>query len=81
MSKEQDGTNVRHTQFAVINHIRKVMRGRWTDGHRVYFSVEANSAEIEMPSVDLKVFLRRLGNSFVVFHTYADLDYIAGYWR
>jgi hypothetical protein len=39
--------------IVILDHIRKVMRSKWTDGHRIYFSVEENGAIVEMPSVDL----------------------------
>jgi hypothetical protein len=49
--------------IVILDHIRKVMRSKWTDGHRIYFSVEENGAIVEMPSVDLVSVLseRRIG--------------------
>jgi hypothetical protein len=67
--------------IVILDHIRKVMRSKWTDGHRIYFSVEENGAIVEMPSVDLVSVLVRKKNWLEVLYAYADLEYIAGYWK
>lgn len=67
--------------IVLLDHVRKVMRGKWTDGHRIYFSVEENSAIVEMPSVDLKSVFVRKNDWLEVLYAYADLEYISGYWK
>ena len=68
-----------------LDQARRLTREKWTDGHRVYWSMTEQDFILEMPSVDLKVFATFISkgrrNGYYQIRAQADLDYIAGYWR
>lgn len=67
-----------------LDQALRLMRAKWTDGHRVYWSMTGQDFILEMPSVDLKVFathIKKRNRGWFKIHAQADLNYIAGYWR
>ena len=67
--------------IAQLDTVRRVLRAKWTDGHRIYWSMTNEHLTFEMPSVDLKMFAIPYRKHWMTIHSQADVDYIAGYWR
>jgi hypothetical protein len=67
--------------IAELDSVRRIIRAKWTDGHRVYWSMTNEHLTLEMPSVDLKMVAIPHNDYWMTIFTCADVDYIAGYWR
>jgi hypothetical protein len=61
--------------------VRRIIWDKWTDGHRVYWAMTNEHLHLAMPSVDLTVTSIPYKKYWQTIHSYADVDYIAGYWR
>jgi len=70
-----------NAHLATLDTVRRVLRGKWTDGHRVYWSMTNTHLVLEMPSVDLTITSIPYKKQWLTIRTCADVDYIAGYWR
>ena len=70
-----------NAHIATLDTVRRILRDKWTDGHRVYWSMTNTHLVFEMPSVDLTVTSIPYKKHWLTIHSCADVDYIAGYWR
>jgi hypothetical protein len=72
-----------YESITMLWQLFRLVREKWTDGHRMHFSLSGSNARIEMPSVDLKVFISKIekrNRGWWRIHSQADLEYISGYW-